>query len=110
MTSSGNPDLMQTARGRAKAAVSIAQEVLKVQDDPLEVIGIAREGVQGFRVVARVKDRLANFGRKAVDVLRVVTIFRVHPATFRRRLSAHEYKHDEHTAASYADHGLASVI
>jgi hypothetical protein len=62
MTSSGNPDLMQTARRGAKAAVSIADEVLKVQDDPLEAIGIAREGVQSFRVVALVKDRLANSG------------------------------------------------
>ena len=51
--------------------------MLKMQNDPLRVIGIASEGVESFRLAASVKDGVANLGRKAVNMLRVVTIFRL---------------------------------
>jgi hypothetical protein len=49
--------------------------MLKVQNDPPRVIEIAGEGMQSFRLSTSVKDRTANLGRKAVNVLRIVTIF-----------------------------------
>lgn len=73
----GNPDLMQASRGGAIGIVSVAQEVLKVQDDSPQVIEINGEGVQSFGRAALVKDRVANLRRQAANVLRVVTIFRM---------------------------------
>jgi hypothetical protein len=68
---------MQATRGAAVGAVSIANEILKVKDDPREVVGIAGERVQGFGDVALSEDGVANFRGQTVDMLRVVTIFRV---------------------------------
>ena len=82
MTVRGNPDLVQTPQVGAIGALSITHEMLKMQDDPFEVIRIACEGVQSFRRAAPVKDRDANLGRKAFYVLRIVTIFRVITAPF----------------------------
>jgi hypothetical protein len=76
-----NINLMQTPGGGA-CAVSIAHEMLKMQDDPLRVIRVACEGVQSFWGAAPVKDGVANLGRKAVNMLRIVTIFRVKTAAF----------------------------
>jgi hypothetical protein len=45
VASHGNPDLMQAPRCGAIGIVSIAHEVLKVQDDALQVIEINGEGV-----------------------------------------------------------------
>ena len=83
MAACRNPDLVQAPGGVAIAAISITHEMLKMQDDPFEVIGIASKGVQSFRRAAPVKDRVANLGRKAIYVLRVVAIFRVITAAFR---------------------------
>ena len=82
MGACGNPDLMQAPRGNAIGAVAIAHEMLKVQNDALGVVEIGGEGVQSFRVAALPIDRVANFGRKAVNVLRVVAILAAHSATF----------------------------
>jgi hypothetical protein len=79
----GNPDLMQASRGGAIGIVSIAHEVLKVQDDSPQVIEINGEGVQSFGRAAPTKDGVANLGREAANVLRVVTIFCVIVAAFR---------------------------
>jgi hypothetical protein len=68
---------MQAPRDGAIGIVSIAQEVLKVQDDSLQVIEINGEGVQSFGRAALVKDGVANLRRQAANVLRVVTIFRM---------------------------------
>jgi len=73
----GNPDLMQASRGVAIGIVSIAHEVLEVQDDSLQVIEINGEGVQSFGGTAPTKDEVANLRREAANVLRVVTIFRM---------------------------------
>jgi hypothetical protein len=73
----GNPDLMQAPRDGAIGIVSFAQEVLKVQDDSLQVIEINGKSVQSFGRTAPMKDGVANLGRKAGDMLRVVTIFRM---------------------------------
>jgi hypothetical protein len=73
----GNPDLMQAPRDGAIGIISIAQEVLKVQDDSLQVIEINGEGVQSFGRAAPMKDGVANLGRKAGNMLRVVTVFRM---------------------------------
>ena len=51
---------MQAAGGRAIGAVSVAHEVLKMQNDPARVVRITGESVQGFRCVAHVIDRIAN--------------------------------------------------
>jgi hypothetical protein len=45
VTAHGSPDLMQASRGRTISAVSIAHEMLKLQNDPLWVIEIASEGM-----------------------------------------------------------------
>ena len=64
-------------RDGAIGGVSIAQEVLKVQDDSLQVVEINGEGVQSFGRAAPVKEGVANLRRQAANVLRVVTIFRM---------------------------------
>jgi hypothetical protein len=51
--------------------------MLKMQDDSLQVIEINGEGVQSFGCAAPMKDGVANLGRKAGNMLRVVTIFRM---------------------------------
>ena len=73
---------MQAARGRAIGAVSVANEILKMQNDPPRVIEIAGERMQSLWRVAPTNDGAANFGRQAVNVLRVVTIFGVEAAAF----------------------------
>jgi len=82
MAACGNIHLMQAAGGIAIGAVSIAHEVLKMQDDPPRVVGITGEWVQSLRCAAPVIDRVANFGRKAVNVLGVVAILRAKSAAF----------------------------
>jgi hypothetical protein len=82
MTVRGNPDLVQTPQVGAIGALSITHEMLKMQDDPFEVIEIACEGVQGSRRAAPVKDAVTNVGRKAINVLRIVTVLRVIIAAF----------------------------
>jgi hypothetical protein len=67
---------MQAPRDGAKGIVSIAHEVLIVQDDSIQVIEINGEGVQSFRLAAPMKYEVANLRRKAADVLWVITIFR----------------------------------
>ena len=68
---------MQASRGGAIGIVSIAHEVLKVQDDSLQVIEINGEGVQSFQRAAPTKDGVANLRRKAANMLWVITIFRM---------------------------------
>jgi hypothetical protein len=70
-------------RDGAIGVVSIAYEVLEVQDHSLQVVKIFGEGVQSFRFAAPVKYEVAHLRRKAANVLRVVTIFRVIVAAFR---------------------------
>ena len=67
---------MQASRGGAIGIVSIAHEVLIVQDDSIQVIEINGEEVQSFRLAAPMKYEVANLRRKAANVLRVITIFR----------------------------------
>lgn len=73
---------MQTAGGRAIAAFSVAGEMFKMQDDPARVVRITGEKVQGFRRAAPAIDRVANLGRKAVNVLGIVAILRAIRAAF----------------------------
>jgi hypothetical protein len=56
---------MQAPRCGAIGIVSIAQEVLKVQDDALQVIEINGEGVQSSGRVAPMNDEVANLWGKA---------------------------------------------
>jgi len=77
----GNPDLMQAPRCGAIGVVCIAQEVLKVQDDSPQVIEINGEGVQSSGRAAPINDGGADLGRKASNMLRIVTIFRMIPAS-----------------------------
>ena len=73
---------MQAPRVGAIGAVSVAHEILKMENDPLGVIEIAGERMQSLWRVAPTDDGAANFGRQAVNVLRVVTIFGVEAAAF----------------------------
>jgi len=75
VTACEDPNLMQAPRRSAKGTVSVAHEMLKVQNDPPRVIEITGEGTQSFRLSTSVKDGTANLGRKAVNVLRIVTMF-----------------------------------
>jgi hypothetical protein len=68
---------MQAPRDGAIGIVSIALVALKVQNDSLQVIEINGEGVQNFERAALMKHGVANLRRKAANVLRVVTIFRM---------------------------------
>jgi hypothetical protein len=62
--------------------------MLKMQHYPFGVIEIFGEGMQSLWRVAPTNDGVANLGRKAVNVLRVVTIFRVIAAAFCGQLTA----------------------
>ena len=68
---------MQASRGGAIGIVSIAHEVLIVQDDSIQVIEINGEGVQSFRLAAPMKYEVANLRRKVANMLRVITVFSV---------------------------------
>jgi hypothetical protein len=84
----GSPDLMQASPTPTISAISIAHEMLKMQNDPLQVIEIDSEGVESFRLGASVEDRVTNLGRKTIDVLEVVAILAASKgATFRERLT-----------------------
>ena len=65
---------MQAPRGNTIRAVSIAHEVFEMEDDPLQVFGIASKCVQGFGVAAFFKGRPLDLRWKAINMLRVVTV------------------------------------
>ena len=60
MTAYRKPNLMQASRRSAIGTVSVAHEMLKMQNDPPRVIEIAGEGMQSFRLATSVKDGVAN--------------------------------------------------
>ena len=100
---------MQAAGRAAKRAAGVAVEMLEMQDDLLEVIGIAGEIMQGLGRTTLVIDRVANLGRQAFDVLRVVAIFASQAAALRERLSAgqrYENKCSEIPPSHKGDHGV----
>jgi len=100
---------MQAAGRAAKRAAGVAVEMLKVQDDLLEIIGIAGEIMQGLGRTALVIDRVANLGRQAFDVLGVVAIFASQAATLRERLMAgqrYDNKYSETPPGHQGAHGV----
>ena len=66
---------MQASGRTAKSVICTAVKMFEVQDDPLEVVGIAGERVQGLRRTAPVNNAAANLGWKAFDVLWIIAIF-----------------------------------
>ena len=63
--------------------------MFEVQDYLLEVVSIAREIMQGLGRIASLNNRLANLGRQAVNVLRVVPIFFVEAGDHRHTITLH---------------------
>jgi hypothetical protein len=64
------------ASGRATKRVTYTSiEVFEVQNDLLEIFGIAGESMKGPWYIASLNNGVANLGRKAFDMLRVIAIF-----------------------------------
>ena len=83
MASRGNINLMQASGRATKRVACPAVEVLEVQNYLLKIVRIAGETMKRLGRAAPFYDRLANLGRKAFDMLRVVAIFASTAATFR---------------------------
>jgi hypothetical protein len=75
MATYGNPYLMQAYRAGAVGSGFIAHEVLKMQNNASQVIGIFGEGMQRHWRTASAKDGRTNLGRQAINVLLPVLIW-----------------------------------
>jgi hypothetical protein len=83
--------------------------VLKVQDDSFQVVEILGERVQSLGLATSVNYEIMDFRRKAANVLRVVTIFRVIVASG-EQLSARQRYRQKCYKASRDGHVRFSVI
>ena len=106
MSALDDPQLMQTSCRATMSLASVADEALKVQDNLLCAIAITSEGVKGFGRGASLMDGGANLRREAVDVLRIVSIFRMIAGAFRERGAAYQRQNCQRTATLGDDHGL----
>ena len=71
----GTVDLMQASGRAAKRTACRAVKMFEVQDDPLEVVSVVGEFMESPWRAALANNRVANFGRKVFDVIRIVAIF-----------------------------------
>jgi hypothetical protein len=68
-------DLVQASRRVAENVTPFTIEMLVVQHDPF-VVGIGSELMQRLRSAAAAYNSAADLGRKALNVLRIVTVLR----------------------------------
>jgi hypothetical protein len=76
---------MQAPGRIAKSAACAAVKMLIAQDDFLEIVSVPGECLRRLRRTALVNNRVANLGRKAFDVMRMIAVFALPKAaaTFR---------------------------
>jgi len=84
--------------------------MFEVQDDQLEVVSVVGEFMESPWRAALANNRVANFGRKAFDVIGIVAIFASIAAALRERLIAdqrHQDKSEEMPRSYKGAHGVA---
>jgi len=83
--------------------------MFEVQDDQLEVVSVVGEFMESPWRAALANNRVANFGRKAFDVIRIVAIFASIAAALRELIAdqRHQDKSEEMPRSYKGAHGVA---
>lgn len=79
-----------------------------VQQDLRRSVPVDRKVVQRTRLATFTDNGIANFPRKGIDMLRVVTIFRVYGSSFSKQWLTHKQYSKE--KCSHCDHDNVSAL